>query len=153
LLSHGRRKPYIRSEDGADPEESLRCDSNHREWSAVDLGLSDHVPGAVETAFPGAVAQHGNRSVSRRADLAGKKESAFCRCEAERFKVTLGDKLAEETLLRCAFRPVSSASAARSAETAEHGVPGLVVLEIQIGDRQEAAGLLLILQVCRIERD
>ena len=149
-----RRKPYIRSEDGADPEESLGCDSNHREWSAVDLkGLSDHVSNAVEAVFPGAVTQHSYGSGSWRAYLAGKKESTLCRYKAERFKVTLGDKLAEETLLRCAFDQRHRHGRREAAETAEHGVPGLVVLEIQIGDRQEAGGLLLILQIRRIERD
>src|SRR6202021_50775 len=134
-------------------KESLRCDSNHREWNAVDLqGLSDDV-GAVEAIFPDAVAHDSYGSVSWRVDLAGEKESALCRYEAERFKVTLGDKLAEETLLRCTFDQRHRHGRREAAETAEHGVPGLVVLEIQIGDRQEASGLVLILQVRRIKRD
>src|ERR1700761_540954 len=154
LLRHGRRKPYIRPEDGADSEESLRRHSNHCEWSAVDFqGFSDHVLRAVEAVFPGAVAHHGNGSGSRRADFAGQKESAFCRCEAERFKVTLGDQLAEKALLRYTFDQRHRHGRREAAKTAERGVPSLVVLEIRIRDRKEAGGLLLILQVRRIERD
>src|SRR5882757_10098400 len=152
LLSRGRRKPHIRSGDGADAEEPLRSNANHGEWGCVDLKrLADHVRSAIEAAFPDAVAQHGNGRRPWRADLAGKKESTFCGCEAQRFKIAICHKLPEEALLFFAFDQSHRHRRRVPSEPAEYGVSGLVVLDIQIGNRKEIAGLPLILQVCRVE--
>src|SRR5882757_2664853 len=154
LLSRGRRKPHIRSEDGADPEEPLRSNANHGEWGSVDLKrLADYVRRAVEAVFPDAVAQHGNRRGPWHADLTGKKESTFRGCEAQRFKVAVCHKLSEEALLFFAFDQSHRHRRREPGESAEYGVSGLVVLEIQIRNRKEIAGLPLTLQVCRVGGD
>ena len=154
LLRHSGREPHIGTEDGAYAEEALGGDSDNGERSSIDVeDFADDLRSAIETDFPGVVAEHSNGRGTRRADLLWKEEPTLRGRDAEGSEIALRDKLSEETLGASVFGQRHDHRRREAAEIGEDRVPGLIVLEIRIRDGEQTAGLGVGFEVRRIEAD
>ena len=154
LCRHGGWKPYIRTEDGADAEESLGGNTDGGKWDPVDDdGSADNACILVEANLPRVVAEDRDGRATGRADFSGQKETPFDRLETESLKVTRRHKLSKQALGSGVFSEGKYQWRRKAAKAAERGIPALKVLEVQIRGWQKTAGLLLALGLRRIQGD